>query len=51
VRKNNNRFKSVMEAEVGKLWRKEGSGGKAGAFRYRRIELVTHPGEEVGGEE
>ncbi len=51
VRKNNIRFRSVLEAECGKLWRKEGAGNKAGAYRYRRLELVTHPGEEEGGEE
>jgi len=40
-----------MEAECGKLWRKEGSGGQTGDYCYRRIELVTHPGEKQGGEE
>ena len=49
VRKNEVRFKSVMEAECGKLWRKEGKGGRNG-YRYRKLEFVTHPGEE-GGEE
>jgi hypothetical protein len=51
VRKNDKRFKQVMEAEVGKSWQKDGSGGKSAPFRYRRIETVTHPGEEEGGEE
>jgi len=51
VRKNNFRFRSILEAECGKLWRKEGIGGKGDPFRYWRIELVTHPGEEEGGEE
>ena len=50
VRKNNIRFRSILEAECGKLWRKEGSGGKKDPFRYWRNEIVTHPGEEVGGE-
>ncbi|MFY7954444.1 MAG: hypothetical protein ACOVT5_18230 [Armatimonadaceae bacterium] len=51
MNKNEVRFKSVMAAECGKLWRKEGKGGKKDPFRYWRIELVTHPGEEEGGEE
>jgi hypothetical protein len=51
VRKNNIRFRSILEAECGKLWRKEGKGNKSGAYRYHRLELVTHPGEEQGGEE
>jgi hypothetical protein len=50
VRKNHMRFKSVLEAENGKLWVKSGNGGRSG-YRYRRLSLVTHPGEEVGGEE
>ena len=51
VRVNHMRFKSVLEAENGKLWVKSGNGGKGTPYRYRRIELVTHPGEEEGGEE
>jgi hypothetical protein len=51
VRTNNVRFRSIMQAECGKLWRKEGKGGRTCAYRYQRIELVTHPGEEQGGEE
>jgi hypothetical protein len=51
VRKNEVRFKRVMDAECGKLWWKESKGGKKDLFRYWRIELVTHPGEEQGGEE
>ena len=51
VRKNEVRFKSVLKAENGKLWVKSWSGGKSTPYRYRRIELVTHPGEEEGGEE
>ncbi len=48
VRKNNIRFRIILEAECGRLWRKVGAGNKAGAYRYRRNEIVTHPGEEEG---
>ncbi len=51
VRKNEVRFKSVMAAETGKLWRKAGDGSRGNPFRYQRMELVTHPGQEEGGEE
>jgi hypothetical protein len=49
VRKNEVRFKRTLEADCGKLWRKEGKGGRGG-YRYHRNELVNHPGEEEGGE-
>ncbi len=51
VRKNEKRFRQVLDDATGRLWRREGSGGKGGAFRYWRNEIVTHPGEEEGGEE
>lgn len=51
VRKNDKRFRQVLDDATGQLWRREGSGGKGGAFRYWRNEIVTHPGEEEGGEE
>ena len=51
VRRNEVRFKRVLEAENGKLWVKSGNGGKGTPYRYRRIEMVTHSGEEQGGEE
>jgi hypothetical protein len=49
VRKNQVRFKRVLDAECGKLWRKEGSCGKKDPFRYWRLEPVTHPGQERAG--
>jgi hypothetical protein len=45
------RFKRVLAAETGKLWRKEGDGSRNRPYRYWGLKAVTHPGEEEGGEE
>ena len=36
VRVNVKRFESVLEAGVGEMWAKVGTGGKKSAFRYWR---------------
>jgi hypothetical protein len=51
VSRNEVRFKSVLEAEAGKLWEKEGSGGRNNPCCYRWVPTVTHPGKEEGGDE
>jgi predicted ATP-dependent serine protease len=50
MRKNEKRFRAVLEDGTGTLWQREGKGRNGGAFRYWWEPSVTHPGEEEGGE-
>ncbi|MCU0706370.1 MAG: AAA family ATPase [Fimbriiglobus sp.] len=48
MRKNEKRFRTVLEEGAGTLWQRDGKGRNGGAFRYWWEATVTHPGEEGG---
>jgi hypothetical protein len=48
---NEVRFKGVLNDGERAGWVREGSGGKANPYRYRRFALVSPPGEDNGGKE